>query len=81
MRVLGTGVHLQLGQLLTRETVARHWPIGSLSELRDASDETVVGEILGIELLSPREMTFYFPGSEILRERVGPLTKSLVAVG
>ena len=33
-----------------------------------------------IELLSARDMRRLFPGAEIVRERVGPLTKSLVAV-
>lgn len=35
---------------------------------------------LSIELFSATEMQFLFPESEILRERVGGVTKSLVAV-
>ena len=33
-----------------------------------------------IQLLSARDMRRLFPGAEIVRERVGPLTKSLIAV-
>ncbi len=41
----------------------------------------VTGETFdSISLLSARDMRRLFPGAEIVRERVGPLTKSLIAV-
>jgi hypothetical protein len=39
------------------------------------------GEFEDIRLLDSRELQMLFPDAEILRERVGPLTKSLIAVG
>jgi hypothetical protein len=36
---------------------------------------------MGIELLSPTAFRAYFPESELVRERVWGLTKSLIAVG
>ncbi len=41
----------------------------------------VTGESFdSIRLLTSRELRALFPGAEIVRERVGPLTKSLIAV-
>jgi hypothetical protein len=42
--------------------------------------DDAVAEILNIELLTPRLMRFYFPDARLLKERVGPLVKSLIAV-
>ena len=39
------------------------------------------GDYEEIELLDARELAELFPDALILRERVGPLTKSLMAVG
>jgi hypothetical protein len=37
-------------------------------------------KVLGIELLSKAEMSFYFPDSELLSETIGGVVKSLIAV-
>jgi hypothetical protein len=58
--------------------VARRWPIGAY---RDFPGHAVaVREVLRVELLSVTEMRHYFPTSEVRRERVCGLTKSLIAV-
>jgi hypothetical protein len=53
------------------------WPVGNLGDLK--SPEVALGKVQGIELLGMVQMRSYFPNSEMLRERVGPLTKSLIA--
>jgi hypothetical protein len=65
----------------TRVAIAKRWPLGAYEGFENVSEERIVAEVLSIELLSLAEMRFYFPDSEILSERVGPLTKSFVAVG
>jgi hypothetical protein len=45
-----------------------------------ASRAEALRAVLEIELLSRTEMRAYFPGSQILSERVAGLTKSLIAV-
>ena len=62
-----------------RGAIHRHWPIGS-SAGRSDSRERALGIVLDVELLSVSEMSYYFPGAEILRERAAGLTKSLIAV-
>jgi hypothetical protein len=62
-----------------RGSLHRHWPIGSQAGRSD-SREKAVGMVLDVELLSRSSMSYYFPESEILRERVAGLTKSLIAV-
>jgi hypothetical protein len=63
-----------------RAAATSRWPIGNYTMFRDAPLEKRMKVVLAIELLSLAEMRFYFPESKILRERMGPLTKSLVAV-
>jgi hypothetical protein len=58
--------------------VARKWP---LSHIRGRSDIEPVGYVMDHELITVTEMEVLFPEAEIIRERVGPLVKSLVAVG
>ena len=53
------------------------WPVGNFGDLK--SPEVALGKVQGIELLGMVQMRSYFPNSEMLRERVGPLTKSLIA--
>lgn len=57
--------------------IAERWPL-SFARRRCAAER--VEEVLGIELLSLTEMRHYFPQSQILKERIGGLTKSLIAV-
>lgn len=65
--------------LRARGAVHRRWPIGS-SAGRSDSPERAVGIVLDVELLSASAMSFYFPDGELLRERIGGVTKSLIAV-
>jgi hypothetical protein len=63
-----------------RATVSRVWPIGN--HARDSRPfERRLNTVLWVDLLTPAEMRFLFPDSEILRERAAGLTKSLIAVG
>lgn len=58
--------------------VAIHWPVGNYAGL--ISEPAIAADrVQEIDLLGMSQMRFYFPGSEIVRERVGPLTKSLIA--
>jgi hypothetical protein len=74
--------------LRARETLMRRWPIGAAHQLWKESAAASNGharreaieQVLWIELLSETSMRHYFPTSEIVRERVAGLTKSLVAV-
>jgi hypothetical protein len=63
-----------------RLAVSRTWPIGSFAHARGGSPRQSMADVLEIELLSPAQMRFYFPDSELLAERIGPLRKSLIAV-
>ena len=65
--------------LRARGAIHRRWPLGS-SAGRSDSPERAVGIVLDVELLSASAMSFYFPDAEIVRERLGGLTKSLIAV-
>jgi hypothetical protein len=62
-----------------RAAVTLVWPLGNYTNRRDSLQQRL-GDALGIELLSASEMQFYFPETEILRERVGGLAKSLIAM-
>jgi hypothetical protein len=55
-----------------------HWPVGNYSEVTDR--EEALRYLLDIELLSADEMRFYFPDSELRRERIAGLTKSFIAI-
>jgi hypothetical protein len=60
-----------------RALVIAEWP---LNKWRPADRRTAMEAALELELLGRSELAYYFPGSTILREHLGPLTKSLVAV-
>ena len=60
-----------------RAAVLRIWPL-AYAHFRSRGD--AFEEVLSIELLCRSEMSFLFPYSEIWRERISGLTKSLVAV-
>lgn len=60
-----------------RGWLAEHWPA---SNFVGQSEETIASEVRNIRLLTPAQLEALFPESEIWRERLGPLTKSLVAV-
>jgi hypothetical protein len=57
---------------------ARLWPVGHYAG-RLSSPQIAAMRVQEIELLGRSQMRYYFPDSEILRERAGPLTKSLIA--
>ena len=61
-----------------RAEVTLRWPVGAYGGLRDR--EQAVRWSLATELLSRTEMERYFPGSDVVAERIGPLVKSLIAV-
>jgi hypothetical protein len=60
-----------------RGWLARNWPASHLAEL---PPDLVESEVQNIRLLTPGDLAELFPQSEIWHERVGPLTKSLVAL-
>ena len=66
--------HLPVG---VRGSVLRHWP---WVHTPPADARGALGIALETELLSLPELAYYFPRSEIRRERFAGLTKSLVAV-
>lgn len=57
--------------------ISRHWPLG---HRQTDTTEDAAGQVLSVEFLTELELSHYFPGSSIWRERVLGLTKSLVAV-
>jgi hypothetical protein len=58
--------------------VLRHWPLEEVRYYRTAPWHDGVQRAMGIELLSPGAMRSYFPESELLRERILGMTKSLI---
>ena len=61
------------------QTIAvTHWPVGNYAEVTDRSE--ALSRLLDIELLTADEMRFYFPDSELFREKFAGLTKSLTAI-
>jgi hypothetical protein len=64
-----------------RVRVSHVWPIGHFAGRRHLPKSRRVSDVLEVELLSAEELSFYFPTSEILKERALGLTKSLIAVG
>jgi hypothetical protein len=64
-----------------RAEVQRRWPAGHFAALRGKQDDRdVMRDVLEVELVSKAEMRWYFPDSELVPEKVGPLTKSWIAV-
>jgi hypothetical protein len=64
-----------------RAEVQRRWPVGHFAALRGKQDDRDrMRDVLEVELVSKSELRWYFPDSEILAERVGPMTKSWIVV-
>jgi hypothetical protein len=61
-----------------RAHVMRRWPLGAFHN-RDTTFEESLQEVLWIELLTAGELLSYFPGADLIRERVAGTTKSLIA--
>ena len=68
---------LQFLPLAARARVAAVWP---LAHSRPEDAATAMSEVQWTELVGVAEMRAYFPGSEIHREKVAGLTKSITAV-
>lgn len=68
---------LQFLPLAVQARILTAWPFGP-SGPSDYS--TSLRAVAQVELLANAEMGLYFPASQILHERAGPLTKSLIAV-
>jgi len=71
---------MQFMPLAARAQVSARWPLGWLPKSEHPDPVTHVELVLGVDLLSKTSLHHYFPASELLTERVGPLTKSLIAV-
>jgi hypothetical protein len=55
-----------------------HWPLGNYRMVHDRQE--ALRRLMDIELLSTVELECYFPEATIERERIGGVTKSLIAV-
>jgi hypothetical protein len=64
-----------------RVRASHRWPIGHYSRRRHLPERDRVSDVLAVELVSVAELSFYFPSSDIVRERALGLTKSLIAIG
>jgi len=62
----------------TRVWLHRRFDLGWLAHQPDP--HLARAEVVQIRLLTARELAGLFPGADIVREKLGPLTKSLVAV-
>jgi Methyltransferase domain len=60
-----------------RVQVSQRW---QLMHSPSANRADALDAVLNVELVSLTEMRYYFPQSTILRERIGPLIKSVIAV-
>ena len=60
-----------------RASVAYRWP---LTHTRPDSRETALSEVQWTELIGVRELRSYFPQSQIVKERLAGVPKSLIAV-
>lgn len=69
----------QLLPVRLRAEITRRWPIGNYQTVRGLDE--AVSFTLRTEMVSETELRHYFPSSEVWRERVLGLTKSLVAIG
>lgn len=68
----------QLLPVRLRAEITRRWPVGNYQAVRHLDEAVTV--TLRTEMVSETEMRHYFPTSEIWRERVLGLPKSLVAI-
>ncbi|MEX5631238.1 class I SAM-dependent methyltransferase [Parafrankia sp. FMc2] len=60
-----------------RASVAQHWP---LAHTKSPDREDALSATMSTELIGRTELRAYFPDSEIIDERSGPLVKSVIAV-
>jgi hypothetical protein len=63
--------------LNVRAHLSQRWP---LVHTPSQTREEAVAAVIGVELLSRAEMTFYFPDSELRAERMLGAVKSLIAI-
>lgn len=63
--------------MASRARISMHWP---LVHTPPTSHREALRAVMEVELLSRTELRSYFPDSQILNERVGPLIKSIIAV-
>lgn len=68
---------MQFLPVAARARVARSWPL--VHTLPDSLEEAV-DDVLRTELIGVAELRSHFPESRVVRERMGGLTKSIVAV-
>ncbi|MFC7275726.1 methyltransferase domain-containing protein [Paractinoplanes rhizophilus] len=68
---------MQFLPVRARAALARRWP---LAHVRSADLHDALTGVLWTELLDRSQMRYYFPGAELLSERLAGLTKSLIAV-
>lgn len=62
-----------------RVAISRRWRLGHVAPT--GTDPSAATEkVLGVELLSVAELSYYFPDSEIVRERAMGVTKGIIAV-
>lgn len=73
---LAPGFHFLPNRLRAR-AISR-WPIGNYAH--DTGADWLFKWVQETELVGPHEMGLYFPDAAILKERLGPLTKSLIAL-
>jgi hypothetical protein len=69
---------LQFLPARARADVTLRWPLGAYRRVHER--DQAVRWSLDTELLSRTEMQHYFPDSDIVSERIGPLVKSLISV-
>jgi hypothetical protein len=69
---------LQFLPIAARVRYAQAWPFGNYAPIPQR--DRALRATLQIDLLSVTQVTHLFPDAEVLRERIGPLVKSLVAV-
>jgi hypothetical protein len=68
---------LQFVPMAARARLAARWP---LAHSRPSDEAQAMSEVQWTELVGIAELRAYFPQSRIVRERLGGLTKSIVAV-
>jgi hypothetical protein len=68
---------MQFLPVAARARVAQGWP---LTHTRPGSAEEALAEVQWTELIGVTELRGYFPDSQVVKERMGGLVKSIVAV-
>ena len=63
--------------IMGRAFIAQAWP---LQHSPSTDRQVALSAVMQVELIGRTEMRYYFPGSSIVAERLGPLTKSIIAV-